>query len=84
MNLYDLLHDPEKSPTFKKAYENVPIILWNKYKEDDNALQKRAHIFARDPETAYRYARFFADGRWPEGEDAIASDPKFAHAVHKK
>jgi len=31
-------------------------------------------VIARDPECAYRYARYVIGGRWPEAERRIAID----------
>ena len=78
MNLYDLLNDPEKSPSYEEAHEKVPSLVWKKYGNNPEELHKRAHIFTKDAEMAYDYARLYLHKRFSEAEDVIMTNPHIA------
>jgi hypothetical protein len=43
------------------------------------AIRPPTEVEKRDPHWAYWYAKDVLDGRFPEGEAAIATDPYWAH-----
>ena len=83
-DIFALHPDKEKAEKLKaKATETNPKLAWEKYEDDINELKKREHLWAKDPETAYDYARGVIKGRWPKGEKAIASDAESAYYYAK-
>jgi hypothetical protein len=78
MNLYKLHSKPETLDHHDVAYEKVPKLVWEKYLLNTAELKKREKIFAKDPRTAYEYARFVLLKPFPAGEHAIAKSAEYA------
>jgi hypothetical protein len=59
----------------KAAYE----ILTSKANLEDNVRQALLDIIKKDPEYAYRYAKYVIKGRFIEAEDYIKKDSEYAY-----
>lgn len=57
MNLYKLHSDPKSLDLHDEAHEQVPEVIWDKYKKDPAELKKREKVLARSPKYAYLYAK---------------------------
>jgi hypothetical protein len=72
MNLYDLHPDPESAPGYDTRYDDVPELVWKKYRDQPEELRKREKALAREAKYAYRYAHVLK-GPFQAGEAAIAT-----------
>jgi hypothetical protein len=79
MNLYKLHSKPETLDHYDVADEKVPALVWEKYQHEPAELKKREKVLARDPWTAYHYARFVLKKPFPAGEAAIAKNAEGAY-----
>ena len=80
-NIFDLHPDKERARQLKaKATETDPKLAWQKYYNNVDELEKREHLWARHPGTAFDYAYDVIGGRFPAGEAAIMTDPHTAAA----
>ena len=82
MNLHDLHNEP-KSLDHHDDQDLVPVLAWTKYHQDQNELKKREKMWARDPQTAYWYARDVLHGPFKIGELAIAKDSDYSYLYAK-
>jgi len=91
LDLYKLHANPEELKGHDVAYEKVPELAFNKYAQKfittkdpsvkekaKRDLIKRKDIWATVPWMANWYAMYVIQGRFPEGEKAIASSPHIA------
>ena len=77
MNLYKFHTNPEQLD----GYENrlrVPMMAYE-YGDKHGFAGELVSAVAKDPQWAYKYARFVIKGRFPEGEATIATDPGRAY-----
>lgn len=79
MNLYKYHTRPEKLELHDKAPEKVPAVIWDKYEDQPDELEKREKILAKDPLYAYLYAVNVLQDRFPAGEAAIAKSAEHAY-----
>ena len=80
MNLYNYHNKPAELYNHKKAYTEVPMVLWSTMSKrgNRNIIRANKHIFAKDARTAYSYAIRLRNGRFPEGEATITKDAKYS------
>ena len=91
MNLYNIHSEPESLLHAEEAPEIVPVLFWEKYKDNKEELRKRERAIAVDTLYAYYYAAYYAciyardvlHGPFPAGEAVIAKDVYFAHQYAK-
>ena len=77
MNLYNLHTNPEQL----EGYENrlrIPQFAYE-YGEKYGFTDELVSAVAKDPESAYWYAKNVIKDRWPEAEPVIAKDPKLGY-----
>ena len=79
MNLYDLHPDPEKAPGYATRYDDVPELVWDRYKHQPEELKIREKALAKSGEYAYWYAREVLKAPFPAGEAEIAKDAAWAY-----
>jgi lambda repressor-like predicted transcriptional regulator len=77
LNLYRFHAQPQQLMGYADATNNIPSIAWEAAKSDAEKRELE-HVWAKDPEYAYRYAHILIKKPWPPGEAAIATDPKWA------
>ena len=83
MDLYKLHSNPEQLTGHAKKHLIVPELAYKTLKSkkklspEDKQLALRA--IAKDPKWAYHYALRVIEGRFPEGEAAIAKDSRVAY-----
>ena len=73
MDLYKLHPDPKKAPYREWAFDKVPSLVWEKYKNQPKEIKKREKVLAKDAKYAYRYALLLGEP-FPAGEAAIAKN----------
>jgi hypothetical protein len=78
VNLYDLHPDPENAPYREWAYENVPELVWERYRDQPGELKKREQALAKEARYAYWYAHNVLGGAFPAGEAAMAQSDGWA------
>ena len=74
MNLYKLHNKPTELNHHDHMQENVPELVWEKYKSDLKKLKEYEGMFAGDAEYAYKYAHDVLKGRFIAGEEVLATD----------
>ena len=85
MNLYDLHPDPKNAPGYATRYDDIPELIWERYRGQAAAvkwpseLRKREKALARSAKYAYLYAAHVLKGPFPAGEAVIAKDPEYAY-----
>lgn len=79
MNLYNLHSAPESLLYFGEATEIVPVLFWEKYKDNKEELKMREKAISRDAEYSYLYARIVLRGPFPLGEEAIAKSSFYSY-----
>jgi hypothetical protein len=79
VNLYKLHSKPETLDHHDVAFDKVPKLVWAKYRDQPTELKKREKILAKNPRTAYRYARFVLGKPFPAGEAVILKDTGYAY-----
>ena len=70
MNLFKL----HKDLIDHEDQDLIPFLAWDKYRNNPEELKKREKMWARDPQTAYSYAKDVLKGQFELGEKAIAKD----------
>ena len=78
MNLYKHHSNPENLKHRDVAYEKVPNLIWEKYKNSPE-IKNYEDILAEDPNTSYKYAYRVIEGRFPEGEKVIATNARYSY-----
>jgi hypothetical protein len=73
VDLYAIHPDPENAPYRDWAFERVPALVWERYREEPEELRAREPVIARSAKYAYWYATFALGGPFPAGEPAIAA-----------
>ena len=78
LNPYQFHNQPQQLMGYAESAKKIPSIAWQLAK---SPAQKREleHLWAKDPELAYRYARQIIKKPWPPGEAAIAGNPEYAY-----
>jgi hypothetical protein len=84
MNLYQLHSNPKALDLHDEAHEKVPVVFWDKYKNNPEELKKREDEIAKDAEYSYYYATDVLKAPFPKGEDVIANTRYYALAYPKK
>lgn len=79
MNLYNLHSEPESLLYFGEVTEIVPVLFWEKYKDNKEELKMREKAISRDAEYSYLYARIVLRGPFPLGEEAIAKSSFYSY-----
>jgi hypothetical protein len=74
MDLYSLHDDPSSLNHHDVAHDQVPELIWDKYRHQPAELKKREAALAKDPEIAYWYALYVLKGPFKLGEPEIAKD----------
>ena len=57
MNLYSYHDKPESIHGHEKLETHVPDYVWNKFKYDEDELEKRETALAKSPDHSYWYAQ---------------------------
>lgn len=83
MNLYNFHSNPELLDHHDKSFDQVPHLVWEKYKRNPVELKKREDALAKNAQYAFAYAADIIKGPFPEGEDAIAKDAQYAYLYAK-
>ena len=78
MNLYKLSDNPKELPGYDQQDE-IPGLVWTRYKNNSKKLKELEHLWAKDPKTAYFYATRVLEGPFPAGEAAIATNADYAY-----
>ena len=78
-NLYKYHSNPESILWYKEAFEVVPELVWEKYKNDPEELKKREHILAKDALPASYYAITIIRKPFPLGEEAISKNAHYSY-----
>ena len=79
MNLYEYHPDPENALGYVTRYDDVPELVWEKYKKQPEELKKREATLAKEARYAYWYARYVLMAPFPAGEPAIAKSSACAY-----
>ena len=79
MDLYNLHSEPESLLYFGEATEIVPVLFWEKYKDNKEELKMREKAISLVAFYAYLYANYLLEGPFPAGEAIISKDAKYAH-----
>ena len=74
MNLYNLHDNPEQLHKHKEAFDTVPALIWDKFRDDPAELKKREDAIAKDAKYSLAYATHILQGPFPKGEEAISKD----------
>ena len=82
MNLYNFHSNPELLDHHDKSFDQVPHLVWEKYKRNPVELKKREDALAKDAQYAYLYAKC-VKGPFPKGEDAIAKTATWSYHYAK-
>ena len=75
--LYDLHSNPDQLHGYSTKEYRVPELAYELARARPELRPKLESTIAKDAEHAYWYA-VFVKGKFPEGEPAIAKNPKFA------
>jgi len=78
LNLYRFHAQPQQLMGYAESAKKIPSIAWQLAKSDAEKRELE-HLWAKDPEWAYRYALDVIGKPWPPGEAAIATDPSWAY-----
>jgi lambda repressor-like predicted transcriptional regulator len=78
MDLYKFHKTPKILHGHHEADDVVPSRILNSMDNDRPLNKKQIETLLKHPNTAYRYARHLGK-RFPEGEDIISKDPKYAY-----
>jgi len=83
-NIYKYHTEPESLDNFNDADMNIVDIFWNKYNNNDKELLKRRKAISKYPSKATYFAHSVLNKeRFPEGEEAIATDYKSSYLYAK-
>ena len=78
LNLYNLHSNPEILDHYDNIDMILPLVFWDKYKNNIPELKKREKYIAKYPEYAYKYAKNILKKPFVLGEPSIFKDPKYA------
>ena len=79
MDLYKLHSSPKSLDHYDTAFDLVPALVWERYRNNPAELKKREAVLAKDAKCAYWYARYVLNGPFKAGEAAIAKDTEYAY-----
>ena len=79
LNLYTLHSNPEILDHYDNIDMILPLVFWDKYKNNIPELKKREKYIAKYPEYAYKYAKNILKKPFVLGEPSIAKDPAAAY-----
>jgi hypothetical protein len=83
LNLYNYYDDYESLPLYKELGSAIPLLsqtnrqLWGGQIQEED-LKPVIEIIKSSPHYSYVYAVDIIGGRWPDGENAIKTDPHLA------
>ena len=78
LNPYQFHSQPQQLMGYADASAKIPSIAWDM--ANTNAQRRKLeHLWAKDAQYAFWYAREIIKGPWPPGEAVIAKDPKVAY-----
>jgi len=75
MNLYSLHSNPEDLYGYSTKEYRIPSLAYDLAKKNPGLRPKLEPAIMKDPHTAYSYAVWIIDRRWPEAEPAIMKNP---------
>lgn len=77
LTVYNFHTNPEKLFGFERAEFEIPELAWARTEYSERERKQLEHVWAKDPEYAYRYATTTGH-RFILGEPVIATDPQYA------
>ena len=86
LNPYLYHSQPQQLMGYADATNKIPSIAWEMADlgPETNAKKRELeHLWAKDPNLAYLYARYVIKKPWPPGEAAIAKYPYWAYQYAK-
>ena len=84
MNLYNFHSNPESLHGHDEAYMHVPVVVWDKYKNNPDELKKREDAISKNATYSYLYARDVLKKPFPNGENAISKDTLYSRLYKKE
>jgi hypothetical protein len=79
MNLYKLYSSPDKLTGYEHAEDTVPDLIFELMQNKEQLNRKQISCIATHSKYAFLYAAYTLQGRFPEGEKAIAADANYAY-----
>ena len=82
MKAVDRILGEAMTPYQRRIYNNPQMaVVWSRRRKC--RFPEAEPYIAKDPKSAYEYARDIIRGRWPAGEAAVSKDPRYAYQYAK-
>ena len=75
MNIYEYISDPTTLDEYENRLTIVPELAYEYAIETKQRFEAGERAIMKDPYSAYSYAAYIMNSRWPEAEQAIMKNP---------